>query len=130
MRIIAGMKSLLHIAASILIVLSTIGMSVSKHYCGEILMEKAMMMKASPCCDSEEMPEGCCHDEQSRFSIEDDYQLTQSGFHPAPLATLAEVFIFVSALQTDVEVNSKFPADSPPPLPQEDIYIHIQSFLI
>jgi hypothetical protein len=115
-----------------MILMSTIGMSVSKHFCGEYLMQKSVIIQVEACCDSEQMPEGCCHDELDNFSIEDDYQVTKIAYNQELIPINSYIFtnlLQLSSLQDDAVFNSAL-IESPPLIISEDIYVQIQSFLI
>lgn len=126
------MKQLLHIALSLMILMSTIGMSVSKHFCGEYLMQKSVIVQVEPCCDSEQMPEDCCHDELDNFSIEDDYQITKTAYNQEliPINSFINTNLLQLSSPDDKSVFTSVLVESPPPIPDEDIYIQVQSFLI
>lgn len=64
------LKSILHIAVSLLLLVATAGFSISKHYCGENLISVVPGTQAESCCDG---PCNCCHDETLHFQVEDDY---------------------------------------------------------
>lgn len=115
-----------------MILMSTIGMSVSKHFCGEYLMQKSIIVQVDPCCDSEQMPEGCCHDELDNYSVEDDFQLTEITYNQELIPINSYIFTNILQLSTPMD-NVVFNAalkESPPPIPDTEIYIQVQSFLI
>lgn len=112
--------------------MSTIGITVSKHYCGDLLMTKSVILEASSCCDSEQMPEGCCHDESDSFSIEDDFHASKITVNQNLVVVSWFVFnqLFQLAIDQDVSLALGSFIESPPPLPDTHIYIQVQSFLI
>ncbi|MEQ6120261.1 hypothetical protein [Reichenbachiella sp. MALMAid0571] len=127
----ASVKSILNISLSLILLMSTIGITISKHYCGDLLITKSVILKANPCCDSGQMPEGCCHDKSDSFSIEDDFQLTQITYNQdltVGLLTFND-FFHLKFDQNIIEPDSSL-AESPPPIPETPIYIQVQSFLI
>ncbi|MEQ9288249.1 MAG: hypothetical protein RIG77_15135 [Cyclobacteriaceae bacterium] len=126
------MKKLLNISLSFIIMMSTIGITISRHYCGEMLMAKSVILQADPCCDGTEMPEGCCHDESDSFSIEDD-------FHPSKIAVNQKLvavawFVFDQLFELSIDQDTSLALgelkESPPPIPETPIYLQVESFLI
>ncbi len=118
--------------AIVLILLSTIGVTVTRHYCGDILQGIGINYEPN-CCGDEEMPKGCCHNEAERIVLEDDLQLGvfdfEVNFHT--IDTIVHLFEdYINILHYEAEVHkSKFAFRSDPPA-ESDIYIKIQSFLI
>jgi hypothetical protein len=112
--------------------MSTIGMSVSKHFCGEYLMQKSIIVHVDSCCDSDQMPAGCCHEELDIFSIEDDYQLTKISCNQEliPINSFFNTnLLHLSIPEDNSDLTTAF-IESPPPNLEDDIYIQVQSFLI
>ncbi len=51
-------------------VVSTMGFTITKHYCGGDLIDLSIAGEVENCCD---MEEGCCHNEQQTYQLEEDY---------------------------------------------------------
>ena len=68
-------KKVLHIVLSMLLLLATTGVSISKHYCMGRLMEvKLSQDKPAFCCLSDESDEaGCCEGESEFINLDEDY---------------------------------------------------------
>ncbi len=103
-----------HIILSSLLLFSTMGMVVSKHYCGDSFVSTAVFNEAKSCCGDSD----CCHNEDQLFQVKDDFSA------PAVLAVpvLAELDILGHdlfadlILESSVTENSSFRfTDSPPP---------------
>lgn len=62
-----------HIILSFLLLTSTIGLAVSKHYCGGDVKEVALFEEADSCCDMD----GCCHNEDDFFQVKTDFTTAQ-----------------------------------------------------
>jgi hypothetical protein len=60
-------RRILHIVLSLLIVVSTSGVTVNMHYCHNRLISVGVLFNAKPCCNSK----SCCHNE-AKFSKVDD----------------------------------------------------------
>lgn len=125
-------KRIVQILTIALILFSTIGVSVTKHYCGNVLRIIAINSEPS-CCDDEEMPVGCCHNETEHFSINDDFQLQAFDFKlnlPFDSHIVHVYAILNPHLDNNSLVqNSKLTLRSHPPA-ESDIIIRNQTFLI
>lgn len=82
------MKKILHKIASILmafvVLLSTMSFTISMHYCGDMLVETAILYEAEGCGMEMEKPsskncaiikKGCCNNEQVSIEGQDELQL-------------------------------------------------------
>jgi hypothetical protein len=103
-----------HITLSTLLLVSTMGMVVSKHFCGDSFVSTAVFHQAKSCCEDSD----CCHNEDSFYQVEHDFS------SPVVLTTpvLAELDIFghdlIEAgllLSTDIENTTPSYIDLPPP---------------
>ncbi len=55
-----------------LLMITTMGFSVSKHYCGTRLIEVSINSTIEPCC-KDVGTSSCCHDETEYFRFDKDY---------------------------------------------------------
>jgi len=63
----------LHISLSFLLLISTTGISVSKHICGNAIRNIALFHEADGCYEGmEDM--GCCHNENEHHQVTDNFQ--------------------------------------------------------
>ena len=62
-----------HIILSVLLLVSTIGMIVSIHYCGTTMISVSIFDEADSCCGDSD----CCHNENQLFKVNDDFSVTQ-----------------------------------------------------
>ncbi|MCF6332602.1 MAG: hypothetical protein L3J11_04890 [Draconibacterium sp.] len=96
------LKKLSHIILSILLLATTMGVAISKHYCGGSLMSVSLSPEDEPCCDMA----GCCHNETSFYQLKEDFSASQVVNTP-PLASLdlmfADVFLLLNEWQTENE---------------------------
>ncbi|WP_346856905.1 hypothetical protein [uncultured Draconibacterium sp.] len=104
------LKKFSQIFLAILFMVTTMGMTVSKHYCGSSLQSVSVFSEIDPCCD---MDTGCCHDEQVNIDIEDDYSVTSNNFDFSIFAL--ELPALLELFQIDV--------------PEQISEYHIHSFL-
>jgi len=112
------MKRFLAITFAMLYLLLTAGFTVNIHYClGEIESVTPFIANENCCCESTEMPMGCCGDEQITFQFSPDEQLIKSdqSIFKVPLLEVIEI-ASVRSIENEViqkEIN-KF-CKSPPP---------------
>jgi len=100
-----------------LLLTTTIGFSVSKHYCGSRLVEVLINSEAEPCCDNMGNS-NCCHNETKIFQLKEDLVAPVSfkntriaGFDI--LFPLVFVYFFNAPGNIEPEVSNF--AESPPP---------------
>ena len=126
------MKQVAHISLSLILMVSIIGVTVSKHYCGDILKGTSVVTDAESCNDMEELPMGCCHNESQHFEIKDQYEITNYVFNQNLLPV--NLFFYGNLIQSfSKEVHkiaTHYYEPPSPPLLGQDIYIQVQSFLI
>lgn len=63
-----------HIIMILLLLISTAGVSINKHYSGGELFSTAIFVEAESCCET---PCGCCDEKSEQIKVEADY-LTSS----------------------------------------------------
>ncbi|KAF0237651.1 MAG: hypothetical protein FD181_1708 [Prolixibacteraceae bacterium] len=108
------LKKASHIILSALLLISSIGLVVSKHYCRNDLISIAFDKEAGSCCGNAD----CCHHENQYYNLEEDYSMPQISNVPV----LAEFVIigielmpeFLSKTQKSKHTILVF-TDSPPP---------------
>lgn len=127
-------SKILSFSLAVLLLFSTLSFTVGTHYCGNILVDKAVLTKAEPCemhqkNPSEEESE-CCDDEVEIIQGQDQLKIQSSDFElPHPVFVEAFVFTFFSTPSFEAEVNTTIYED-PPPLLQRDFQTLYQVFLI
>ena len=111
-----------HIIISMFLLILTMGFSVSKHYCGNHLVEVSFSSNVDAGCSSDgscEMERSCCHDELRVFQLDEDYTAPTITDHiqfvQQDLAIVDFGCIISNLTLSD---NSLFisDAESPPPL--------------
>ncbi|NCA85431.1 MAG: hypothetical protein EOM83_07630 [Clostridia bacterium] len=65
------LKRIIHIALSFVLLVTTIGMVVSKHYCQDDLVSVSLFTDAESCCDMA----NCCHNETEVFQLKADFSI-------------------------------------------------------
>lgn len=85
-----------HIVLLIVFMVSTMGMTISRHYCGNHLKAVSIFSTTDKCCD---IPVGCCHDENISIEIEKDY--STSSFNYDFSTVMLELPILIEQFLTD-----------------------------
>lgn len=109
------LKKILHIVFATLLLVTTMGLMVSKHYCGGQLVSVSLFHKADSCCGDD----GCCKNENQFFQVKDDFS--------APTVFSVPLSVEINLLCQQLwQAESLFPAEqeeentfvdySPPPL--------------
>lgn len=129
------MRNFTHIALVVFLLVSMVGITISKHFCGDVLAQTTIGTEAEPCCSTSEMPAPCdCHNEFETFALEDEFQLEKYSLK-LDKVSWALVSYFIHTLGTDffVEPDSGsllIAYKSPPSAEPEDLFIQVQSFLL
>ncbi|MCG6188821.1 HYC_CC_PP family protein [Maribellus maritimus] len=96
-----------HITFSCLLLISTMGMAVSKHYCSDNLVSVSLFEEADACCGDM----GCCHTENEFIQVKDDF----SAPNISTIPVLAEITILghdlfeglnVTLAETEIQKNT------------------------
>ncbi|MCU4173980.1 HYC_CC_PP family protein [Carboxylicivirga sp. N1Y90] len=66
------LKKISHIIMVIVLLVSTTGMTVSKHYCQGSLVNVNIFGEAKTCCDDIGTSK-CCHNESAHFELDEDF---------------------------------------------------------
>ncbi len=107
-----------HIILALLLLITTSGFSISKHYCGSPLVKVSINSEAEPCCDDMENP-NCCHNETEYFKLIEDL-VTPVSFENTRIAgfdilfPLVFVYFFNAPGNIETEVLN-YAESSPPP---------------
>ena len=122
-------KGILHIIVSLLLLVTTTGVSISKHYCGDNLISIALFVEADSCCDDSD----CCHNENEYLQFKDDY----IGSVITDLASTIEfdlLFtafpVFIGIIPFEEVISLSFISESPPPLLTSTKLSLLQTYLI
>ncbi|MDB4584061.1 hypothetical protein N9164_12975 [Draconibacterium sp.] len=118
-----------HIILSALLLFATVGLAISKHYCGGDLVSTSFFKEAKSCCGDSD----CCHNESAFFHLDEDYSLasvaevTQSAEFEL-VDFVIQVYNF-NATETE-ETEDLFFADSPPPPKIQTALSQRQTYLL
>jgi len=102
-------RKITHIIISIVLLISTTGVSLSEHHCGNEIINISLNTTMQPCC---EMPNDCCHNDFELIQMKADFtkpssvvQIDISELHhiefPALIIPLNEFADNCSTINTD-----------------------------
>jgi len=119
-------KKIGHIIMIFLLLISTAGVSINKHYSGGELYSTAIIVDADSCCEN---PCGCCDEKSEQLKVEADY--LASSFDLTEAAQLDLLFSNIPSL-LDFEITqlitSNFILEDTSPFPLPDLCILNQVF--
>ena len=103
-----------HIILASLLLVSTMGMAVSKHYCSDNLVSVSIFEEADTCCDDM----GCCHNENEFFQVKNDFSTPAISTIPvlAEISILGhDLFNSTDLILSETDIQNKPLSDSPLP---------------
>jgi hypothetical protein len=88
-------KKISHIIISLVLLVSTMGLTIDKHYCGDRLVSVSIFDEPDSCCD---MTGDCCHDDSETYKLSVDYTLSHLNidFDQAPIVLPALSSFYIS----------------------------------
>lgn len=95
------LRKIKHIVLALLLLVSTNGIAISKHYCGANLKSVSILTTPESCC---ELPVGCCHNEKVEIEIKDNYSI--ASFHYDFSVFAIELFSLMELFQLDVSEST------------------------
>ena len=126
------MKKISGISLALLLLVATIGVTVSRHYCGSILVDTSFLSPIADACDMDmPMDADDCEDDHQHFNVDSPLVLLSLNYDIAPSFTWIENLQIVLIKDfSDNQFTSKFLADISPPPSEPDIYSRVQAFLL
>lgn len=134
------------ILLAVVVISSTIGVTVNKHYCGGKLVETALFVKTNHAkcnqmksMDIEQCPmhapkpmtkEDCCTEESDLFMVDDPGKISKFYVEFQSLSLQAVVLYFLTDLFSDQENILIAHKNYKPPLIAQDVTVLVQSFLL
>jgi hypothetical protein len=112
--------------------MSTIGVTIHKHYCESTLVATLLIPSVEDACDTDmPMDEDTCRDDLKFYGVDSPLVLLALTFDLAPSVEWIEnlQILIIKDYSTNV-LTSKFLADISPPLSEPDIYSRDQAFLL
>ena len=117
-----------HIILACLLLLTTMGLAVSKHYCQNSLVDVSIFTQADSCCDDG----GCCTNENNFYQLKEDFSAPVISTIPV----LAEIDVLhQTLLDPDIlipnELTDEFElTNDPPPLTVMEFLADEQVYLL
>ena len=128
------MNTITSIFLSFLLLLSTTGFTINKHFCGGHMVAVQFFSTEEPesCCDGmDNMPAGCCHNETDYYQLDETFNLAKVSFEIAPNFVFTFIkHIVLNDLFTSTDTYKAKYLHYKPPLIELDIPVLIQSFLL
>ena len=126
------MRKLLSIPLALLLLMSTIGVNIHKHYCESTLVATSFIASIEDACDSDmPMDEDTCKDDHQHYGVDDPLVLLSLDLDLTPSVEWIKNLQLLAIQDYSGNLfTSKFLADISPPPPEPDIYSSVQAFLL
>ncbi len=121
-------KKISHIILFVLMMVSTLGFTITKHYCGEDLVDLSISGSVDSCCD---MQGACCHDEAQTFQLDQDYTVPMMVNHVDYIAFVCyeiPVLLIESLQNNTTSTDAWVVGNAPPPKDVLDFLSGIQVY--
>ena len=107
-------RNLSHIILTTLLLATTMGFGVSKHFCHSSLVDVSFFAQAESCCDKG----GCCTNENHFYQVKEDFSAPAISTIPvlAEIEVLGQTLIDLDPLFTN-ELTEEFELTNAPPPP-------------
>ena len=125
-------RKIIHIALIAVLLVSTMGFSLSKHYCGTRLVDVKINTEAESCC-GDGCKSNCCHNETLVFQLKEDFVGSVSLELNSPTQTdvlFPLDFLHVEIIAETIEDEIILRTESPPPKLLDTRLSEIQSYLL
>ena len=101
------LRKISHIILSVLLLVTTMGLTIDKHYCGSRLVSVSIVNDTDTCCDQDD---GCCKDVTDTYKLSADYTFSQANINFNLVPTILPVlsFFYISSLAiepSDIEFS-------------------------
>lgn len=119
-------KKISHILFAFLMMISTMGVTISKHYCGGNLQDVNIASVADTCCNDG----GCCSTEIEKYQLEVDFSISSFKIDFTQFALVSPVVIQLLNVELAV-LNTEFYTENPPPPPKiKTVLSSLQTYLL
>lgn len=118
-----------HIILSLLLLFATVGLTISKHYCGGNLISTSIFGKNDSCCNKDK----CCQNESIFIQLDEDCSLVlvSEMSLSSEFEFLDLIILVINHTNINLEGTKIFLiADSPPPLKIQTILSQNQTYLL
>ena len=130
-------RKIIHLFVAFVLLVSTIGVVINKHYSGGELFSTALFVEAESCCSSScchSMPMEGCHEELEYHKLDVDFTIPDNSASLTSSTLDISLFLinpkFTSEFYSDVIQNNIAFRDIKPPPKIGDLTVLFHSFLI
>jgi len=102
----------------IVLLFSTTGMTVSKHYCSGSLVNVNFFSEAKSCCEGG-CSTDCCHNESERYELDEDFVLALSNIEFQEVIIELILPIIQSSVVNEIQQQNLETVNINPPPPKE-----------
>jgi len=116
----------------LMVLVSSIGITVHKHYCASFLVDTSFIPHIEDACDDDmPMEEDSCQDRHEIYNVDSPIQLLSINFELSPSIE----WILISFFELRINEGDQFSkpiliAELYPPPSEPNIYTRVQSFLL
>ncbi len=121
------LKKISHITLAFLILVTSVGFTFSKHYCGSTLKSVSIVVAPEPCC---EIPSGCCHDETTTIKLENDFSFNVVMVDISNFIVEKPTLTYLLQVSLAVTKTITHTIHKPPPLTIQTILSSLQTYLL
>jgi len=119
------LKKISHIILAFIVLITTMGMTVSAHYCGGELKSIQVINESDSCCGD---ACGSCHDEIIKVDIEDDFTIQTLNIDFTQVFSFLPAFIHLLIVPTFTEEIVQVTYHKPPPLKIQTVLSDLQVY--
>ena len=120
-------KRISHIAISIMLLVATTGLTISHHYCGELMQAMDNQSAASSCCDA---TSECCDHEANTLRLDSEFESSISGIDFSQYAISVLGPIKLTEGEHLVSSNFSIHFEGPLPPPTQEFLSNIQVYIL
>jgi hypothetical protein len=115
-----------HIILGLLLLFTTTGITISKHYCGNNLKSVTFMTEPVSCCDED----GCCHNDYETYLLDDDFAPVAFAYDFERVSIITPPFFSGIQLDFPEYLNFEVYSDDPSPPELRSFLACIQTFIL
>jgi len=119
------LKKISHIILAFVVLITTMGMTVSAHYCGGELKSVQVINESDPCCGDSC---GSCHNEIIKMEVEDDFTIQIINLDFTQDFSFLPAFIQLLIVPTFTEEIVQVTYHKPPPLKIQTVLSNLQVY--
>ncbi|MGM0566679.1 MAG: HYC_CC_PP family protein [Bacteroidota bacterium] len=121
-------NKVINIITVCLLLVSTTGFSLSRHYCGDVLVEVAVNKQAETCCSDSD----CCDTETDFYQLDEDFVGTYSALFKPELLPLGDLISVASIFHANPNTPKNYGAltDGISPPTRQRFQVAYQVFLL